>query len=43
MADEIEKNQPESSPRSCNYTLHWHHIINIKVLSIIMTIILLEM
>ena len=42
MADEIPKNPIESSPRSGNYTLNWHHIINIKVLSIIMTIILLE-
>ena len=33
----------ESLPNSGNYTLNWCHIINIKVLSIIMTIILQEM
>ena len=43
MADEISKNPKESSPKSGNYTLNWHHIINIKVLPIIMTIILQEM
>ena len=43
MADEIPKNPTESLPRSGNYTLNWQNIINIKVLSIIITIILLEM
>ena len=43
MADEISKNPKESSPKSGNYTSNWHHIINIKVLTIIMTIILQEM
>ena len=43
MADEIPKIPTESSPRIGNYTLNLYHIINIKILSIIMTIILLEM
>ena len=43
MADEIPNNPTESSPMGGNYTLNWCHIINIKVVSIIMTIILLKM
>ena len=27
----FQKNPKESLPKSANYTLNWHHIINIKV------------